>query len=85
MIPRNRITLISSSQEFSGSIERIQALGVYNGSSKIQRIEFGSQTSSPYNASSVISHSIEIPNGSFILGPIGRIKGETGDWLIYHR
>jgi hypothetical protein len=84
MLSRNKITLISSSQEISGSIERIQAIGPYNNSSKVQRIEYGrDQGQLGSTITSMVSHSIEIPNGHTIMGPIGRLKGETGDWLVF--
>lgn len=84
MVARKSITIVSGTGSFSGSVERIQALGDYNGNSSIQNIEYGSQLDSAYTPTAIISASIQIPNGHSILGPIGRFKGESGDWLVYH-
>ena len=88
MIPRNKITLISSSQGFSGSIERIQALGDPATTSSLGRIEYGNMDGNlnSFTASSIINTTIDVPNGSEILGPIGRIQSTgSSNWLVYFK
>jgi len=75
--------IITGSQEFTGGIDKIQALGHYSGSSVLEEVRFGDVT-----VSSVVSAShgtIELPNGSHINGPIVYVKGNTGDFLVYYR
>ena len=79
MIARNKIALITGSQEFTGSIERIQAMGPYDATSSIQNIEFGVG-----DHASTVTHSMDIPNGHSILGPARTVKGLNGEWLVFH-
>lgn len=99
MIPRNRATLITGSMEFSGSVERIQALpNPAVPSSSLARIEYSRKNGNAknsYTASSVIDPtlqfgvpfvSIDLLRGEEILGPIARLKssGSHSRFLIYH-
>ena len=92
MIARNRIALITGSATFSGSIERVKALGDPTVTSSLSRIEFsnmnGAQTN--FTASSILNGNpidVEVPGGFEILGPIGRIQstGSDSKWLIYYK
>ena len=58
----------------------------------LSRIEFGAMTypesgdangSGSYSPSSVIATSVQIPAGSSLDGPMGRIKVGAGGFLIY--
>ena len=91
-----KATLITSSQAFTGSVVKIQALGgTIPGSCSLDRIEYGSQDghtlfSSGYTASAVLSFTdgiLTVPIGHSIDGPINRLKSKGSDstWLIYHR
>ena len=100
MIPRTKATLITGSQEFSGSIERIQALAtpssdLHSMTCSLSRIEFGNKNGNAktnYTASSIIDPTahgfgrIDVLSGDEILGPIARLKssGSYSRWLIYH-
>ena len=90
-----KATLITSSQAFTGSIVKIQALGGTSTTCSLDRIEYGSQdghslTNSAYTASSIIVTTdgvLTIPTGHSIDGPINRFKaiGSDSAWLLYHR
>ena len=90
MIPRTKATLITGSQEFSGSIERIQALAtpssdLHSMTCSLSRIEFGNKNGNSqanYTASAIVDPSasgfpfdrIDVLSGNEILGPITRLK-----------
>ena len=78
---------ISSSlnQMVTGSIVKVLALGADDAECTLSRIEFGKMTSpeSSFTASSEISTDIQVPAGSYIDGPIGKLKVKTGGFLIY--
>ena len=62
--------------EHTGSFVKLQAIGAYDANSTLERIEFGELTNPETNftASGIISHSITVPNGHCIDGPIARFK-----------
>ena len=97
-MPITKATLITSSQAFTGSVVKIQALGQPNASCSLARVEYGSQAGhtlygSGYAASAVLDFAettpfiLTIPTGFEIDGPINRLKstGSDSTWLIYHR
>ena len=78
---------ISSSvgQEISGSIYKILALGADDSECTLSRIEFGNSPlpESSFTPTSRITSNIQVPAGSYIEGPIGRIKVGAGGFLVY--
>jgi hypothetical protein len=87
-------TIASSSvgATYTGSIAKVIALGADGDESTLSRIEFGAMTypesgdengSGSYSPSSVITTNVQIPAGSPLEGPIGRIKVGAGGFLIY--
>ena len=78
---------ISSSinQMVTGSIVKVLALGADDAECTLSRIEFGKMTEpeSFFKASSIIATDVQIPAGSYIDGPIGKLKVKTGGFLIY--
>jgi len=80
-----RLALVSGSNEFTGSIQKIQVASPTSAS--LTRLEYGDQGS----ATSVVSAS-DFPtglgpfdSGISIDGPIKQFKGDTGAWFVYHR
>mgnify|MGYP003674443464 CR=1 FL=1 len=80
-------TIASSSvgAAYTGSIAKVIALGADGDESTLSRIEFGAMTypESHFTASSIITTNVQIPAGSPLEGPIGRIKVGAGGFLIY--
>ena len=98
MRSRNKLIIITGSQEFSGSAERIQSAvnPLLISGSCLARIEYGNRDGGPsninhYTASSVIDVDglamdfLSVQNGHEILGPIARFKstGSHSKWLVY--
>jgi len=92
MATRKYTNIISSSgtSSYTGSIAKVIALGSTTAS--LSRIEFGIEvqdfgkvSSSAQTEWSPISTTgiVQIPAGSALEGPMGRIKVEDGDFLIY--
>jgi hypothetical protein len=85
-----KAVVFSSSQEITashGPIIKLQALGAANGASVVERLEFGNTFVSggtEFKASHFLSESIQIPAGSVIDGPIGRVKSKTNGWIAYY-
>ena len=78
-----RIVSSSGTQEVTGSIAKILSLGANDAESSIT-LEFGNMTfpESSFTPTTVISK-ITVPAGSYIDGPIGRAKVQTGAFLFY--
>ena len=80
-------SIVSSSgtSAYTGSIAKVVALGADEDQATLSRIEFGAMTypESHFTASSVITTSVQIPAGSSLDGPMGRIKVGAGGFLIY--
>ena len=66
----------SIATSYTGSFVKILALGADDAECTLSRIEFGKMTSpeSSFTASSEISTDIQVPAGSYIDGPIGKLK-----------
>lgn len=91
-----KATLITSSQAFTGSVVKMQALGKPDASCSLARVEYGSQDghvlyNNGYTASAVLDFEtpieLTIPTGFEISGPINRVKstGSDSKWLVYHK
>ena len=78
-----RIVSSSGTQEVTGSIAKILSLGANDAESSIT-LEFGNMTlpESSFTPTTVIN-AITVPAGSYIHGPIGRAKVQTGAFLFY--
>ena len=78
-----RIVSSSGTQEVTGSIAKILSLGDGGAQSSIT-LEFGNMTfpESSFTPTTVINK-ITVPAGSYIDGPIGRAKVQTGAFLFY--
>ena len=91
-------SIVSSSgtTAYTGSIAKVVALGADGDQAALSRIEFGAMTypeggsvdangtsSGGFVPSSVITTSVQIPAGSSLEGPMGRIKVGAGGFLIY--
>ena len=78
---------ISSSlnQMITGSIVKVLALGANDDECTLSRIEFGKMTDPElfFTASAIITNDVQVPAGSYIDGPIGKLKIKTGGFLIY--
>ena len=85
--PEYKTALITGSQEATGSITKIMALG--NTSASLSRLESGQVTVGSVIAREVQGSLVTVPAGYCIDGPILKIKsggGEADDaWLIYYR
>ena len=85
-----RIVSSSGTQEVTGSIAKILSLGANDAESSIT-LEFGNMTfpeNHPVSASlsftpTTVINAITVPAGSYIDGPIGRAKVQTGAFLFY--
>lgn len=96
MRAHNKVAFLSGSgARFTGSIVKMQALGDYNSSSTLKRIEYGNLTfpESEFSPSLTLQSGsgqlvnlsgVEVPNGSYLDGPIARVACEEGNWLIYY-
>tara|TARA_R110000796_G_scaffold195683_1_gene312244 strand:+ start:311 stop:601 length:291 start_codon:yes stop_codon:yes gene_type:complete len=87
-------SIVSSSgtTAYTGSIAKVVALGADGDEATLSRIEFGAMTypesgdengSGSYSPSSVIATNVQIPAGSSLDGPMGRIKVGAGGFIIY--
>ena len=78
-----RIVSSSGTQEVTGSIAKILSLGADDAESSIT-LEFGNMTfpESSFTPTTVIN-AITVPAGSYIDGPIGRAKVQSGAFLFY--
>tara|TARA_Y100000114_G_C11641088_1_gene269325 strand:- start:57 stop:323 length:267 start_codon:yes stop_codon:yes gene_type:complete len=75
----------SHSTSYTGSISKILSLGGDDVENTLERIEFGVFTTpeTAFTASSIVD-SIVIPAGTYVEGPIGRVKvSASSDFLIY--
>ena len=88
---QQRIALLTSSQEFSGSITKIQAIGAADGpltaslaqTCSLNRLEAGDHTTGVTSVISSAGATITVEPGTVIDGPIARIKGHgAGEWLV---
>lgn len=87
-------TFITSSitGSYTGSITKVLALGLSTATASLSRIEFGlevqdfgkisSSGQNGWNADSIVTD-IDIPAGSALEGPMGRIEVGGGKFLIY--
>tara|TARA_R110002012_G_scaffold138881_1_gene295775 strand:- start:695 stop:955 length:261 start_codon:yes stop_codon:yes gene_type:complete len=75
----------SSLGSFTGSIEKMLALGANDAECTLSRIEFGNMVNpeSSFTPTSIISSDVIIPAGSYVEGPIGRVNISAGGFLIY--
>ena len=75
----------SASTSYTGSIAKVLSLGTNVSASMLERVEFGNHSEGhlPFTASSV-SGEINIPAGTYLEGPIGRLKtSASSHFLIY--
>tara|TARA_R110000787_G_scaffold90307_4_gene190848 strand:+ start:460 stop:765 length:306 start_codon:yes stop_codon:yes gene_type:complete len=91
---RKYTNIISSSgtSSYTGSITKVVALGANDGEASLSRIEYGLEvqdygriSSSAQTEWTPISTTgtVQIPAGSALEGPMGRIEVGTGSFLIY--
>tara|TARA_B100002019_G_C21261145_1_gene596799 strand:+ start:934 stop:1200 length:267 start_codon:yes stop_codon:yes gene_type:complete len=75
----------SHSTSYTGSISKILSLGNDDAENTLERIEFGTFTTpeTAFTASSIVG-SITVPAGTYVEGPIGKVKvSASSDFLIY--
>ncbi len=86
--------IISSSgtSAYTGSIAKVVALGANDGEASLSRIEYGLEVQAYGKVSSSAqtewtafstTGTVQIPAGSALEGPMGRIKVGAGAFLIY--
>ena len=76
----------STSTSYTGSITKMLSLGAEDVESTLTRIEWGNfvEPYSSFTPSSITTGTITVAAGSYVDGPISRVKtGATGNWLIY--
>jgi hypothetical protein len=85
MAAEYRVLSSSVGQTFTGSIAKVLALGANDGESTLSNIDFGyfSQPESQFSPVNKISTNVQVPAGSYVDGPIGRLKVVEGGFLIY--
>ena len=86
------ITSSVNAGSYTGSISKVLALGVSTATASLSRIEFGlevqdfgkisSSGQNGWNADSLVTN-VDIPAGSTLEGPMGRIEVGGGRFLIY--
>jgi hypothetical protein len=85
-----KAVVFSSSQEITashGPIIKLQALGSNTGHATVQRLEFGNTFVSggtEFKAGHLVTNDVQLPAGSIIEGPIGRVKSKTNSWIAYY-
>jgi len=82
----------SSTSSYTGSITKVVALGAAGDDASLSRIEYGLEVQNYGKVSSSAqtewtpintTGTVQIPAGSALEGPMGRIKVGTGAFLIY--
>mgnify|MGYP003656870672 CR=1 FL=1 len=70
---------------YTGSIAKVLALGANDAECTLSNIDFGNMTNpeTSFTPTSNISTAIIVPAGSYVEGPIGRLKVDAGGFLIY--
>ena len=88
-------SMVSSSlnTSYSGSIVKLLALGLDDGESTLNRVEWGnySYPDSSFTPTAITDcrgcgdgvDPIKVPAGSYIEGPIGQLKVGAGGFLVY--
>ena len=80
-------SVVSSSlgSTHTGSIAKVLALGANDAECTLSNIDFGNfvQPETRFTASSTILTNVQVPAGSYVEGPIGRLKVQAGAFLIY--
>jgi hypothetical protein len=83
---KSKIFILSSSQEFTGKIEKLQALGAQNGSSGLSKFVYGDiNATSQISGSELSSGKIEVPNGAVLEGPAVTASCSDGHFVVYFR
>ena len=82
-----QFNVVSSSIDgtYTGSIAKVLALGADDAECTLSNIDFGNMTNpeASFTPTSNIPTAIIIPAGSYVDGPIGRLKVDAGGFLIY--
>ncbi len=83
---KSKIFILSSSQEFTGKIEKLQALGAQNESSGLHKFVYGDiNATSQITGSDLASGKIEVPNGAVLEGPAVTASCSDGHFVVYFR
>jgi len=86
---KSKILILSTSMEFTGKIDKVQALGPASTTSSLDQFTFGDINSTSVVTGSQIGHAssikIPVPNGTVIEGPGTFVKVKDGDFLVYYR
>lgn len=83
---KSEVFILSSSQEFTGKIEKLQAIGAQNSSSGLSKFVYGDiNATSQISGSEVASGKIEIPNGTILEGPAVTASCSDGHFIVYLR
>ena len=80
-----RVVSSSVGSTHTGSIAKVLALGADDSECTLSNIDFGNfiEPESLFTPSSTITTNVQVPAGSYLEGPIGRLKVEAGGFLIY--
>ena len=80
-----RVVSSSVGSTHTGSIAKVLALGADDSECTLSNIDFGNFTQPEINftASSTVLTNVQVPAGSYVEGPIGRLKVAAGGFLIY--
>jgi hypothetical protein len=80
-----RVVSSSVGSTHTGSIAKVLALGADDSECTLSNIDFGNftQPETNFTASSTVLTNVQVPAGSYVEGPIGRLKVAAGGFLIY--
>ena len=83
---KSKISILSGSQEFTGKIEKLQAISAPNTSSVLHKFVYGDiNATSQITGSDLANGKLEIPNGVVLEGPAITVSCSEGHFLVYFR
>ena len=83
---KSKIFILSSSQEFTGKIEKIQAIGSHDASSGLSKFVYGDiNATSQISGSELSNGKILLPNGTVLEGPAVTASCSDGHFVVYFR